>query len=86
VIKNQTYEKDYGPLDPNLETHVSKYTRSYIRHLFKGNEILGMRLVTYQNLAYLKHLMQEIRQAIKEDRLLDFKEEMKKQTNYFKKK
>jgi len=84
VIKNATYERDYKPLDRNLETHVSKYTRSYIRHLFKGNEILGMRLVTYQNLAYLKHLMAEIRQAIKEDRLLDFKEEMKKKTNYFK--
>ncbi|HAX02140.1 MAG: tRNA guanosine(34) transglycosylase Tgt [Tenericutes bacterium GWC2_34_14] len=84
VIKNQTYEKDMRPLDPLLYTHVSKYTRSYIRHLFKGEEILGMRLVTYQNLAYLKHLMQEIRQAIKEDRLLDFKEEMKKKTNYFK--
>ncbi len=86
VIKNQTYERDFSPLDSNLNTHVSKYTRSYIRHLFKGNEILGMRLVTYQNLAYLKHLMQEIRQAIKEDRLLDYKEEMMKKTNYFKNK
>ena len=84
MIKNQTYERDMRPLDSNLETHVSKYTRSYIRHLFKGEEILGMRLVTYQNLAYLKHLMKEIRQAIKEDRLLDFKTEMKKKTNYFK--
>lgn len=84
VIKNATYEKDYETLDPGLQTHVSKYTKSYIRHLFKGNEILGMRLVTYQNLAYLKHLMIEIRNAIKEDRLLDFKEEMKKNTNYFK--
>jgi queuine tRNA-ribosyltransferase len=84
VIKNATYEKDYRPLDANLKTPVSKYTRSYLRHLFKGNEILGMRLITYQNLAYLKHLMAEIRQAIKEDRLLDFKEEMKKKTNYFK--
>lgn len=85
VIKNQTYERDYTQLDPNLVTPVSKYTKSYIRHLFKGNEILGMRLVTYQNLAYLKHLMKEIRQAIKEDRLLDYKEEMMKKTNYFKK-
>ncbi|MFA6801025.1 MAG: tRNA guanosine(34) transglycosylase Tgt [Acholeplasmataceae bacterium] len=85
VIKNQTYEKDYTTLDPNLKTPVSKYTKSYLRHLFKGDEILGMRLLTYQNLAYLKHLMQEIRQAIKEDRLLDYKEEMMKQTNYFKK-
>ncbi|MDY0295222.1 MAG: tRNA guanosine(34) transglycosylase Tgt [Acholeplasmataceae bacterium] len=84
VIKNQTYEKDMRPLDPGLETYVSKYTRSYIRHLFKGDEILSMRLVTYQNLAYLKHLMNEIRQAIKEDRLLDFRDEMKKKTNYFK--
>jgi queuine tRNA-ribosyltransferase len=84
VIKNATYEKDYETLDPGLLTHVSKYTKSYIRHLFKGNEILGMRLITYQNLAYLKHLMAEIRQAIKEDRLLDFKEEMKNSTNYFK--
>jgi queuine tRNA-ribosyltransferase len=84
VIKNQTYESDFSPLDPHLKTHVSKYTRSYIRHLFKAEEILGMRLVTYQNLAYLKHLMAEIRLAIQEDRLLDFKEEMKKKTNYFK--
>jgi queuine tRNA-ribosyltransferase len=84
VIKNQTYEHDLTPLDPNLETPVSKYTKSYIRHLFKAEEMLGMRLVSYQNLAYLKHLMAEIRTAIKEDRLLDFKEEMKKKTNYFK--
>jgi len=84
TIKNQTFENDMLPLDPNLETPISKYTRSYLRHLFKAEEMLGMRLVTYQNLAYLKHLMQEIRQAIKEDRLLDFKEEMKKKTNYFK--
>jgi queuine tRNA-ribosyltransferase len=84
TIKNQTFENDMLPLDPNLETPISKYTRSYLRHLFKAEEMLGMRLVTYQNLAYLKHLIQEIRQAIKEDRLLDFIEEMKKKTNYFK--
>lgn len=84
VIKNQTYEQDMCPLDPSLTTPISKYTRSYIRHLFKGDEILGMRLVTYQNLAYLKHLMKEIRQAILENRLLDYRDEMKKKTNYFK--
>lgn len=84
VIKNQTYEKDYRPLDLNMETKVSRYTRSYIRHLFKANELLAMRLVTYQNLAYLKRLMAEIRQAIKEDRLGDYYKAMKKNTNYFK--
>ncbi len=84
VIKNQTYEKDYQPLDLLLQTKVSRYTRSYIRHLFKANEMLAMRLVTYQNLAYLKHLMAEIRCAIKEDRLGDYYQTMKKNTNYFK--
>ncbi len=84
VIKNKTYEKDYQPLDLHLQTKVSQYTRSYIRHLFKANEMLAMRLVTYQNLAYLKHLMAEIREAIKEDRLGDYYEDMKKKTNYFK--
>ena len=82
VVKNQMYEEDMTELDPNLKTPVSKYTKSYLRHLFKANEILGMRLLSYQNLAYLKHLMQEIRKAIKEDRLLDFKEEFFKTTNY----
>lgn len=86
VIKNQVYENDFNELDPNLQTPVSKYTRSYLRHLFKANEILGMRLITYQNLAYLKHLMNEIRKAIKEDRLLDYLKEMQEKTNYFKKK
>ncbi|MCK9235405.1 MAG: tRNA guanosine(34) transglycosylase Tgt [Acholeplasmataceae bacterium] len=86
VIKNQQYEKDYQVLDPHLKTPVSNYTRSYLRHLFKAEEALGMRLITYQNLAYIKHLMQEIRQAIKENRLLDYKREMEKQTNYFKRK
>ncbi|MFA5560548.1 MAG: tRNA guanosine(34) transglycosylase Tgt [Acholeplasmataceae bacterium] len=86
VIKNQVYENDFNELDPNLQTPVSKYTRSYLRHLFKANEILGMRLITYQNLVYLKHLMNEIRKAIKEDRLLDYLKEMQEKTNYFKKK
>ena len=85
VIKNQTYEKDMQPLDPHLKSPITMYTRSYLRHLFKAEEMLGMRLITYQNLAYLKHLMKEIRKAILEDRLLDFKEEMKQKTNYFKK-
>jgi queuine tRNA-ribosyltransferase len=85
VIKNHQYKDDYEALDPNLQTPISKYTKSYLRHLFKAEEMLGMRLITYQNLAYLKHLMQDIRKAILENRLLDFKEEMKNKTNYFKK-
>lgn len=81
-IKNKKYENDQSILDPNLNLDASKYKRSYLRHLFKSDEILGMRVLTLQNLGYLKHLMNEIRQAIKEDRLLDFKEEFYKNTNY----
>lgn len=84
VIKNKTYETDYSPLDPNLKTIASPYTKSYLRHLFKAEELLAMRLITYQNLAYIKELMQQIRTAILEDRLLDFKENLKKTTNYWK--
>jgi queuine tRNA-ribosyltransferase len=74
VIKNKTYEQDMGPLDPNCDCQVCKtYTRSYLRHLFKADEILGLRLVTYHNLYFLKKLMHDIRNAIKSDSLLDFK-------------
>jgi queuine tRNA-ribosyltransferase len=81
-IKNQKYELDFSPIDPNLPSPISKYSKSYIRHLFKAEEILGMRILTYQNLLYLKELMRQIRQAIKEDRLLDFKKHFYETTNY----
>ncbi len=86
VIKNRQYEDDMQPLDVGLDTFASRYTRSYVRHLFKADELYGMRIVTYQNLAYLKHLMRNIRQAIKENRLLDYRDELMKTTNYFKSK
>ncbi len=81
-IKNQKYEMDFSPIDEGLISPISKYSKSYIRHLFKAEEILGMRILTYQNLLYLKYLMEQIRQAIKEDRLLDFKKEFYASTNY----
>jgi queuine tRNA-ribosyltransferase len=76
VIKNKIYEKDMTPLDPECDCKVCQtYTKSYIRHLFKAKEFLGQRLVTYHNLYFLKNLMKDIREAIKEDRLKDFKKQ-----------
>ncbi|XMB85110.1 tRNA guanosine(34) transglycosylase Tgt [Mycoplasmatota bacterium WC44] len=76
TIKNKTFEEDMTPLDPNCDCKVCKtYTKSYLRHLFKAEEALGPRLVSYHNLYFLKKLMKEIRKAIQEDRLGDFKEE-----------
>ncbi|RBP46612.1 tRNA guanosine(34) transglycosylase Tgt [Garciella nitratireducens] len=76
VIKNATYERDFSPLDPNCHCYTCQnYSRAYLRHLFKTKEILGLRLTTYHNLYFTLQLMKNIRQAIKEDRLLDFKKE-----------
>ncbi|QVK21829.1 tRNA guanosine(34) transglycosylase Tgt [Mycoplasmatota bacterium] len=75
VIKNKPYEKDMSPLDPNCDCKVcSTYTKSYLRHLFKADELLGQRLVSYHNLYFLKLLMNDIREAIKADKLGDFKD------------
>ena len=76
VIKNKVYERDFTPLDPNCDCYTCKnYTRSYIRDLIKANESFGLRLVSYHNLHFLINLMEQIREAIRNDRLLDFREE-----------
>ncbi|WP_026693799.1 tRNA guanosine(34) transglycosylase Tgt [Peribacillus kribbensis] len=76
VIKNAKYARDFGPLDENCDCHVCKnYTRAYVRHLIRCDETLGIRLTTYHNLHFLVNLMEQVRQAIREDRLGDFREE-----------
>jgi len=76
VIKNAKYYDDFTPLDPECGCYTCKnYTKSYLRHLYKGNEILSSRLLTTHNLYFLINLMKDVRQAIMDDRLLDFREE-----------
>ncbi|WP_114603213.1 tRNA guanosine(34) transglycosylase Tgt [Staphylococcus sp. EZ-P03] len=76
VIKNAKYAEDLGPLDENCDCYTCRnYSRAYLRHLIKEEETFGIRLTTYHNLYFLLKLMEDIRQAIREDRLLDFKEE-----------
>ena len=76
VVRNATYQEDFTPLDPNCNCYTCKnYSRAYIRHLVKANEILASRLITNHNLHFLLNLMHEVRTAIKEDRLLDFKKD-----------
>ena len=76
VIRNAEYAEDHEPLDKECDCYTCKnFTRGYIRHLIKANEILGGRLTTIHNLRFLQNLMKDIRQAIMEDRLLDFKRE-----------
>lgn len=76
VVRNATYAEDFTPLDPECDCYACKnYSRAYIRHLIKANEILGARLITTHNLHFLLNLMKQIREAIMEDRLLDFRNE-----------
>ena len=73
-IKNKQYEEDFTSLDPNCDCECcTKYTKSYLRHLIKCNEGLGMRLLSIHNLRFLLKLMEEIRESIKEDRFLELK-------------
>ncbi len=75
-IKNAKFFDDFTPLDPECDCYVCKnYTKSYLRHLYKANEILSSRLMSYHNLHFLLNLMKNIRQAIIDDRLLDYKDE-----------
>lgn len=76
VVGNAQYAEDLRPLDEECDCYACKnFSRAYIRHLFKAKEILGARLTTTHNLRFLINLMTQIRHAIMDDRLLDFKAE-----------
>ena len=83
VVRNATYERDWTPLDPECDCYTCKnYTRAYIRHLVKANEILGVRLLSIHNLRFLTRLMENIRTAIENDCLGDFRTEFYKKYRY----
>lgn len=82
VVRNATYARDFSPLDHECDCYTCRnYTRAYIRHLVKCNEILGARLISFHNIYFLHKLMKDIRHAIFDDRLLDFREEFYKKWN-----
>src|SRR5699024_5015987 len=68
VIKNAKYQTDLSPLDPECDCYTCRnYTKAYLRHLIKADETFGIRLTTYHNLYFLLKLMENVRQAIRED-------------------
>lgn len=73
-IKQARYERDLGPADPDCECRVCRqYSRAYLRHLYKNDEILYSMLASYHNLAFLQGLVRRIRYSIEEGRFMDFK-------------
>ena len=72
-IRNAKYANDTSPLDPNCDCYTCRnFSKAYLHHLDKCGEILGAHLNTVHNLHYYQKLMQNIRQAIAEDRLIEF--------------
>ncbi len=76
IVRDKKYERDFTPMDPECDCYACKnYTKAYVRHLIKANELLGLRLTTWHNLHFLLKLMERIREAIANDCLGDFAEE-----------
>ena len=75
-LKNAKYERDENPIDPACDCPVCRrYSRAYLRHLFKAEEMLAMRLSVMHNLYFYNDLTRKIRDAIDEDRFDAFRAE-----------
>ncbi|MCF0137467.1 MAG: tRNA guanosine(34) transglycosylase Tgt [Oscillospiraceae bacterium] len=73
-IKNEKYAKDSQPIDPQCDCPVCRrYTRSYVRHLFKAEEMLAMRFAVTHNLYFYNKLMERIRNSIEENSFSEFR-------------
>jgi queuine tRNA-ribosyltransferase len=85
VIKNARHIDDAQPPDENCDCYTcSHYSRAYLRHLFMAKELLAYRLNTIHNLYYYSRLMDDIRRAIREGRLADYRDnfyELQKECN-----
>ena len=81
-IKNNKYKRDFTPLDSTCDCYACQnYTRSYIKHLINCNETFGARLLSIHNIRFLIRLTEELRQAIENDNILEYKQEFIK--NYY---
>ncbi len=75
-LKNAKYKEDFTPIDDECDCYACKhYTKAYIKHLINADETFGARLLSIHNIRFLIRLTEDIRNAIKEDRILEYKEE-----------
>ena len=74
-LNNSKFIEDFTPIDPECDCYTCKnYTRSYLRHLITTKESLGGSLLSIHNIRFLIKLTEELRQAIKDDNILEYRE------------
>ncbi len=81
-LKNSKYKEDFTPLEEDCDCYACKnFTKAYIRHLVTLDEMLGARLLSIHNIRFLTRLTEDLRECIKNDNILEYKEEFVK--NYY---
>jgi queuine tRNA-ribosyltransferase len=76
-IDNKKWERDFSPIDEGLDNEWSRYySKSYVRHLFKASELLGLTIASVQNLSFYLWLVQEARKHILAGDFLNWKNEI----------
>lgn len=79
-IKNQKFKDDFTPVETDCDCYACKhYTKAYIRHLIISDETFGARLLSIHNIRFLIRLVEELREAIKNKSLVDYRESFLKQ-------
>ena len=74
-VKNAKYKEDFTPLEKECDCYACKhYTKAYIHHLIKCEETFGQRLLSIHNIRYLIRLTEELREAIKNDNILEYRD------------
>lgn len=74
-IRNAKYKEDFSAVDKECDCYCCKnFTKAYIRHLLVSNETLGQRLLSIHNIRFLIRIMENIRESIKEDRFIEYKD------------
>ncbi len=81
-LKNAKYKEDFTPIDENCDCYACKnYTKAYVKHLINAEETFGARLLSIHNIRFLIRLTQDLREAIKNDSILEYRSEFIK--NYY---
>lgn len=82
-VRNAQYKDDFTAPDPDCDCYTcTNYSRAYLRHLFQCGEILASRLASIHNIRFLLKLMEEAREAILEDRFLEYKNSFNEKFGY----